>query len=191
MFSRVCVILIIALTIATRSVHASIEVIGATDTQKQSIDILYKSFPNCCCIQEKITIRLLDNRSMNSYLKALEGSHFNDYRNDNIDGVYSKSESTITLRSECDPNKLITAFAHEYGHYVWFKLLTKSQREDFKTLYNNAYSKRKLVTRYAETSIEEGFADTFMTYILDNTKLRTCDGDCYNHMSQWFAHNME
>ena len=78
-------------------------------------------------------------------------------------------------------------FAHEYGHYVWFDLLTKDDRKRYKTLYEKQKSAHKLITDYAYESVEEGFAEAFSADINDPAALLHQDSLSSQFLSRWPA----
>ena len=59
-----------------------------------------------------------------------------------IDGIFEDDPPRITLRiPDTDPPDMFT-FAHEYGHYVWFSLLSKDDRKHYETRLQEAESPR-------------------------------------------------
>lgn len=48
---------------------------------------------------------------------------------------------------------------HEIGHYVWFELLTKSERQEYTDVYDNATF---FPSDYSKTNVDEDFAEMFM-----------------------------
>jgi hypothetical protein len=60
---------------------------------------------------------------------------------------------------------LPATFYHEYGHHVWHRLMTDSERDLFESLYELEKSMNTLPTEYSETSAKEAFAECYSCYI--------------------------
>ena len=102
-----------------------------------------------------------------------------------IDGIFEDNPPRITLRiPDTDPPDMFT-FAHEYGHYVWFNLLSKDDRKHYGSLYKKQKAAHHLVTRYAETNAEEGFAEAFSFYANEAPLLLHRDPVSYQFLTQW------
>ncbi len=102
-----------------------------------------------------------------------------------IDGIFEDSPPRITLLVPENGSPDLFTFAHEYGHYVWFDLLTKDDRARYAVLYKKQKAARHLVTRYAETDTEEGFAEAFSFYAVEPPLLRHRDPASYQFLTQW------
>jgi hypothetical protein len=83
---------------------------------------------------------------------------FYSYDNDNI--VLGPDMGAIT--------DLI--FAHEYGHHVFFKTLTDEEKYDWQVFWEG--HKAAMPTKYARTSMEEGFAECFSLRYWQGQSLR-------------------
>jgi hypothetical protein len=90
---------------------------------------------------------------------------------DTIDGIYEDQPSRITLRGSTSPNDLPYTFAHEYGHYTWQAFLTRSDRARYAQVYKHQLKAHHLVTDYAATNLDEGFAEAFSFYIVNRSEL--------------------
>ena len=82
-------------------------------------------------------------------------SHADDDDGD-IDGVFENDPPRITLRLPDTGGPDMFTFAHEYGHYVWFALLSQADRKHYEAIYDKQRAAHHLVTRYAATELEEG-----------------------------------
>jgi hypothetical protein len=123
-----------------------------------------------------VTVQLLDEKSMNSYLD--EGSpdqSASKGADDSIDGVYEDGPPLITLRSSMPDDELEYTVAHEYGHYVWQTELTAVQRKQFNRIYSTEKRRGRLVSDYAAFSVNEGFAEAFATYSTCPSMLKAKD----------------
>ena len=104
-----------------------------------------------------------------------------------IDGVFEDNPPRITLRvpETGDPDTF--TFAHEYGHYVWFDLLTRDDRKRYEAVYKKQKAAHHLVTRYAATDAEEGFAEAFSFYVSEPPLLQRRDPASYQFLNLWAA----
>ena len=102
-----------------------------------------------------------------------------------IDGVFENDPPSITLRlpSSGVPDDLV--FAHEYGHYVWFDILSDEDRRRYRTLYDRQKAAHSLVTEYAADSVEEGFAEAFSYYVGQPAILARRDALSFAFLAQW------
>ena len=133
----------------------------------------------------------LTDSQMTAYLQGEDGdgqpeqnSHSDDGE---IDGIYEDDPPRITLLIPDNTSPDMYTFAHEYGHYVWFNLLTKDDRKRYEGIYKKQKSAKHLVTRYAETDTEEGFAEAFSFYAAEPPLLLRRDAASYQFLSQWAA----
>jgi hypothetical protein len=51
-------------------------------------------------------------------------------------------------------------FIHEYGHFLWYEVLTEEERARFTTFWQQ-HRKAAMPTEYARTSVHEGWAECF------------------------------
>lgn len=104
-----------------------------------------------------------------------------------IDGVFEDGPPRITLRVAEGEEPDTYTFAHEYGHYVWYDLLTPADRDRYAAVYKRQKAAHRLVTRYAQTDAEEGFAEAFSFYVSEPPLLRHRDPASYQFLTQWAA----
>jgi len=150
---------------------------------------------------DKVEVQALSDAAMDDYLHADSDSdtdssndaNNNDANHDGnsensaeeIDGVFTDNPPQITLRVS-DPAQIDYAtFAHEYGHYVWFDLLTKEDRKRYKTIYERQKAAHRLITSYAAESLEEGFAEAFSADLVTPAALLHQDPLSYQFLSRW------
>lgn len=133
----------------------------------------------------------LTESQMASYLQGVGGDGQNDQNSHtddgSIDGIFEADPPRITLLVPQSGSPDLFIFAHEYGHYVWYDLLTKDDRKRYESLYKKQRAARHLVTRYAETDTEEGFAEAFSFYAIEPPLLRHRDAASYQFLSTWPA----
>lgn len=122
----------------------------------------------------RVTVRNLSGRQMAAYLSGDQSAADQDDKSshatseggdDDIDGIYENSPPRITLRIPDSGFLDLMTFTHEYGHYVWFNLLSKDDRGRYEKIYKRQAAANHLVTRYAATDLEEGFAEAFSFYV--------------------------
>jgi hypothetical protein len=147
----------------------------------------------------RFEVRPLNDDEMEAYLRDGEADGDQDHPNqDNqdqsshaddgeIDGVFEDNPARITLRIPASGRPDLYTFAHEYGHYVWFNLLSQDDKRRYEGIYDKQKARRHLVTRYAQTDVEEGFAEAFSFYANEPPLLLHRDALSYQFLSQWPA----
>lgn len=142
---------------------------------------------------DKVEVQPLSDAAMDDYLRSDSESDSNDADHDSspedsaseIDGVFTDNPPQIFLRVS-DPAQIDYAtFAHEYGHYVWFDLLTNDDRKRYKAIYERQKAAHRLITDYAAESLEEGFAEAFSADIVSPAALMHQDPLSYQFLSRW------
>jgi hypothetical protein len=140
-----------------------------------------------------VIVRVLSDHDMNAYLNGDDPRDNSNDRaggddsNDDIDGVFENDPPRITLRLPDDGGLDMFTFAHEYGHFVWFDLLSGTDRKRYEDVYNHQRAGHHLVTRYAATNVEEGFAEAFSFFVNEAPMLRHRDSLSYQFLSDWSA----
>jgi len=82
---------------------------------------------------------------------------------DGVVGKYYVRNETFWVSTDGeDPISAMQTCAHEVGHYVWFEHLDQDQRDEYREIYNVT---EDWVSAYAETDVEEDFAETLQAYI--------------------------
>jgi hypothetical protein len=141
--------------------------------------------------QTDVVVRQLNDPEMNSYLTGDDQGNNNNDRSssddDDIDGVFENDPPRITLRLPSSGEPDMFTFTHEYGHFVWFDLMSKDDRKEYEAIYKKQHAAHHLVTRYAATDLEEGFAEAFSFYINEAPVLQHRDPASYAFLSQWQA----
>lgn len=137
----------------------------------------------------RFEVHPLNNSQMAAYLQdgdplADQNSHADEGE---IDGVFEDDPPRITLRIPETGEPDMYTFAHEYGHYVWFTLLTRGDRKRYEAVYKKQKAAHHLVTHYAQTDVEEGFAEAFSFYANEAPLLLKRDAASYQFLTQWPA----
>ena len=135
-------------------------------------------------------VSALSDAAMDDYLHDGDNSDAgaqSDSEDDDeeIDGVFVNDPPQIFLRVPPSGDLDFDTFAHEYGHYVWFNLLTKNDRKQYEALYQKQKSAHKLITDYAAESVEEGFAEAFSADMNAPAILLHQDPLSYQFLSEW------
>lgn len=173
--------------------RAQLNVFGPTDAQVRALGDWYEQHvPARFRAKTTVEVSALTDREMESYLKDGDTSEDSDSAashsaddDGDIDGVFENDPPRITLRvSESGTPDMFT-FGHEYGHYVWFGLLSKSDRKRYEAIYNKQRAAHHLVTRYAATELEEGFAEAFSFYVNQPPLLAHRDPLSYQFLTEW------
>ncbi len=140
--------------------------------------------------RERFVVTPLSDRDMDSYLAAQdtnEGDSSNSHADDSgIDGIFEDDPPRITLRLPAGAAPDVATFAHEYGHYVWFHRLSQDDRSVYESLYKRQKAARKLITPYANTNVEEGFAEAFSAYVNTPPALQKRDPLSFGFLRAWY-----
>ncbi len=142
--------------------------------------------------RDHFVVTPLSDRDMDSYLAAQDTGEDDDSSNSHaddsgIDGIFEDDPPRITLRLPAGATPDVGTFAHEYGHYVWFHLLSKNDRKAYEGIYKRQKDAHKLITPYAETNVEEGFAEAFSAYVNTPAALQKRDLLSFDFFRAWHA----
>ena len=143
--------------------------------QEQQISDVYNKLPLCCRDGCKICVQLFANRDMNAYIASGDPQAARLINLASVDGIYQNGVPTITLRVASQSSDLSATFAHEYGHYIWQRHLSRTGQRDYVKLYDQQKKAGSLVTTYAAVSVEEGFAEAFSYFVINKPVLATRD----------------
>jgi hypothetical protein len=146
--------------------------------------------PACFRPKSDVVVRQLTDSEMNAYLNSGNPGNQNDRSgnddsNDDIDGVFENDPARITLRLPNTGQLDMFTFAHEYGHFVWFNLMSRDDHKKYEAIYNHQRAVHHLVTRYASTDLEEGFAEAFSFYVGEPEILQHRDAASYDFLAAW------
>ena len=188
------------LFLAPHAARAQIVVTGpVTPTARTLTAWFARHIPARFAARGRFEVRPLSDGEMDAYLRAGDAgqdspdqdlsdqdqsSHDDDGA---IDGIFEDNPARITLRVPASGQPDLDTFAHEYGHYVWFNLLSQGDRKRYECLYKKQKAAHHLVTRYAETDVEEGFAEAFSSYANEPPLLRRRDALSFQFLNQWPA----
>lgn len=157
----------------------------------------YGHIPTRYQARERFVVYPLTDTAMDAYLSAQDtgedrdkdagenggsSSHADDGE---IDGIFEERPPRITLRLPGRGTPDLDTFAHEYGHYVWFHLLSRDDRDQYASLYKHQKAAHRLITRYAEVNVEEGFAEAFARYVNAPAALRARDRASFEFLRTW------
>lgn len=124
-----------------------------------------------------------DDGSQNNFQNNSQNDSQDD--DDEIDGVFVDHPPRIMLRVPASGKIDFYTFAHEYGHYVWFTLLSKDDRRRYEVLYDKQKAAHRLITDYAAENVEEGFAEAFAADANAPALLLRQDPLSYRFLSEW------
>ncbi len=187
-------LLVAGLLPALPRAHAQV-VIADTATPAAAHSLLGwfgKHIPARFQARERFVVTPLNDRDMDSYLAAQDtgegDSNSSSHADDGgIDGIFEDDPPRITLRLPAGAAPDVATFAHEYGHYVWFHRLSKDDRHTYESLYKHQKDAHKLITPYAETNVEEGFAEAFSAYVNTASALQKRDPLSFEFLRAWHA----
>jgi len=179
------------LLLAPRGARAQIVVTGPTTPAARTLTAWFtRHIPARFQARARFEVNPLSDGEMQDYLRADDGrdqdqsAHADD---GDIDGVFEADPDRITLRIPSSGRPDLYTFAHEYGHYVWFNLLSRDDKRRYEGVYRRQKAAHHLVTRYAQTDVEEGFAEAFSFYLNDPALLLRRDASSSQFLSQWPA----
>ncbi|CCW36001.1 Peptidase MA superfamily [Chthonomonas calidirosea] len=138
---------------------------------------VYDSLPSALKTQKAVVVEVVSAKTMQQLFEKTMGQPCSDV----VDGCYYSggdridADATILLLDTLQGDRARMVFAHEYGHFVWDQLLTSAERDAYKAVWQRQLRKHCLVSTYASTSVEEGFAEAFSAYVCARQKLDTCD----------------
>ena len=194
--SKLCLLiplLAAGLLLLPNPAHAQLTVDGPpTPTAHALAAWFQKHIPAKFQAHTPVEVQPFSDTGMESYLhngdpdSENNSSHSeNSADDDEIDGVFVNAPPQIILRIPPSGKLDYPTFAHEYGHYVWFNLLSKDDRNQYKFIYKHQKSAHKLITDYAYESVEEGFAEAFSADIIHPAALRHQDELSYQFLNRW------
>ncbi len=140
-----------------------------------------------------LPVRLLDARAMAAYVHNGEpnsehngaGDSSNDGDADGVvDGLYESDPEAVTVLLPQSGTVDMFTLGHEYGHFVWFRLLGKDDRRRYEDVYRQQRAAHHLVTAYAATDAEEGFAEAFSFYVNEPPLLAWRDPVSYRFLNR-------
>jgi len=181
--------------------RAEIVVDGSDATWNRVIqDWCSQHIPEPFRTRDRMQVRLYNDRQMDAYLNPAPdnaGEDRQQHQSSNagdtsdIDGVFEDSPPRVTLRMNGDSMPDMFTFAHEYGHYVWFDLFSGADRKRYEAIYKRQRAQHHLVTAYASTDLEEGFAEAFSFFVADPASLNHRDADSGRFLTAWTtSHSM-
>ncbi|MDQ2688398.1 MAG: hypothetical protein M3Y28_11095 [Armatimonadota bacterium] len=172
--------------------RADLDVAAPSPAQARQLQSWYdQHMPARFRAHSKLTVRELSDQDMDAYLKADQDPSDNSFQtssgddNSEIDGVFEGDPDRIALRLPTAGSLDMFTFAHEYGHYVWFHLMSRDDHKRYEGIYNRQRAAHHLVTRYASTDVEEGFAEAFSFYANAAPMLERRDPLSFQFFNQW------
>lgn len=180
------------LLLAPRGVGAQIVVTGPPTPAARSLTAWFpRHIPAKFQARGRFEVNPLSDAGMSDYLRASDDGRDQDQNahadDGDIDGVFEADPDRITLRIPHSGRPDLYTFAHEYGHYVWFNLLSRDDKRRYEGVYKKQKAAHHLVTRYAQTDVEEGFAEAFSFYANDPALLGRRDALSSQFLMQWPA----
>jgi hypothetical protein len=137
---------------------------------------------------KQVEIRWVSDREMDRLVADQEEEDDQRGAGGRIQGFYdrapdSRSPSSITIRESLGSEEATFVLTHEYAHMVWDESLTRRDRTDYRRIWEDQRRRRRLVSRYAGDSPEEGFAEAVASYLLQNDKLKRRDALSYDFVA--------
>jgi len=156
--------------------NADLALVGGTDHERDSIAAAFECFPACCKGGCHVTVQLMSGPALMQVIRAgIDSTTARSVNIAAIDGVYENLTPTILLRGDGDCTQMCRTFAHEFGHCVWRRMLTAADQDRYAQVYSTQKAAHHLITPYAETNVEEGFAEAYSYFVTDRPALDNRD----------------
>jgi hypothetical protein len=186
--SRACcaLLLTIGLVLTCAQARADLTIVGLATPTGLMLQHWYSSeLPPCFSAKDDIALYPLEDPGMDNYLKSIglsDGTSYSKSDAGEIDGLFVNRQKRISVRVDSNGGVDMETLSHEYGHYVWFHLFTNSERQQYRDIYKHQSRDKQLVTDYAATNLEEGFAEAFAFFVVDPLKLDAADPVSYQFL---------
>ena len=191
LLGRVLAPLSFALLAAPCSASADLSIAGpATPTALMLSNWYQHRLPACFAAIDSMTLYPLRDRDMDAYLTSIglsDGTSYADSSDGEIDGLFVERQKRISVRVNPAGGVDMETLSHEYGHYVWFHLFDKCKRGEYRAIYKQQSRLHELVSDYAATNLEEGFAEAFAYFLVDPAKLNAADPASYRFLQEYVA----
>jgi len=144
-------VLILIMIIASISIGAGVKDYYGTCKAEQLTDL--QSY------LENGKFREVELIQYEGYSKELEELGYERNFTEKVNGFYDLGGVIFINTKDRNNNQQLRALFHEYGHYVWFKVLSAKDRERYTQIYNSA---DVYVSYYAlEGGVGEDFPETY------------------------------
>lgn len=186
----VALLALAGLLLPLRAGHGRVVVAGPETPATQTLNTWYgRTLPACFQARDRVWLYPLGDRAMDSYLKSVGLEDGTSYAGGNgeILGVFAERQKRISLRVSPAGGVDLQTLTHEYGHYVWFHLLNTRDRKQYRGIYKRQAQTRALVSHYAGTNLEEGFAEAFAFYVRQPARLQAKDPISFRFLADWAA----
>ncbi len=136
---------------------------------------LYAAIPEKWQTDREIVVEEVSGAELRRIAAESEDTEPQDEESDetDIDGCYQnsgvKEPIRIFIRETLRGETAELVFLHEYAHFIWDEFVTPDEQELYTKVWREQRRSKRLVTEYAATSVEEGFADS-LSYALRKSK---------------------
>lgn len=136
---------------------------------------LYAEIPEKWRTAREIVVEEVSGAELKRIAAEDEDTEARDEESDetDIDGCYQnsgiKEPIHIFIRETLRGEAAELVFLHEYAHFIWDEFVTPDEQEIYTKVWREQRRNKRLVTQYASTSVEEGFADA-LSYALRKPK---------------------
>jgi hypothetical protein len=127
-----------------------------------------------------VAVREVTGSSLEGLVRLLSASDDKGIQDpSSVDGCYQTAHdgqpATITLRRDMPRAEASLVFTHEYGHFIWENGLSDGERAHYRRIWWAQRAAGHLVTEYAASEDEEGFAEAFAHFLRNPAKLKRRD----------------
>ena len=163
-----------SLVCGVAAVRADVKV-SEMSLQKKVWRKLYGSLPSKWQTSREIVVEEVSGAELKKIAAEDETEENRDDSDEtDIDGCYqnagTKEPIRIFIRETLKGEEAELVFLHEYAHFVWDEFVTPDEQEIYSKIWREQKRAHRLVSEYAETSVEEGFAES-LSYALRKPKL--------------------
>lgn len=121
-------------------------------------------------VTEKNSIELFDYYMSNSSMFKNVTVNIISNENETFCGKYITDRQLIIINNRSNCNNRIGTLYHEYGHHIYYYIITDEQRTEYCQIFNNS---DVVVSEYALMGggCREDFAESYMYFQLDTKPL--------------------
>jgi hypothetical protein len=176
------IVLTVTLVAASSFVHADQE---EPETRQTSIwKSVLSRMPRTWKDARRVEVYWVSDREMDRLVAEQEDEDQQQGEDSTIQGFYdrardARSPASITIRANLSRDEATFVLSHEYAHMVWDEVMSRRQRMEYRRIWEDQRRSRRLVSRYATESAEEGFAEAVASYLLQPERLNRRDEYSY------------
>jgi hypothetical protein len=193
--SRLFVLILLFGATLCRPASAQFVIRGGTQEQRDNIAYTVTTALHGIVLPDRrISVSILSADQMNTLLNSGPsiphstpdgpGSPSDDSDQGVVDGVYDAQPPVISLIDNNPSTDMEMTFVHEYGHHIWCYFATRADQMAYERTYNRERANHQMISDYAATCKEEGFAEDFAYFLMDPADLQRVAPGSFAFMTQ-------